>query len=344
MLRVEGENGNQRAMIRTRFAPSPTGDLHLGGASCALASFVLARASGGRFVVRVEDLDPPRVVAGSAERILEDLAWLGLMWDEGPNLATDGGAGERGDRGPYAQSARSDLYRAAVDELSAAGLVYPCDCSRAELARAASAPHAGEELVYPGTCRNADPRRAMKREPALRVRVPEGVTVRFVDGVVGETEQRLDTSVGDFVIVRGDGVFAYQLAVLVDDVAMGITDVVRGADLLGSTPRQIFLGRALGHDGSALPRYHHLPLVLDHEGQRLAKRTPGAHVRALREHGVSRDAILGVLAHGLGLSDDDGPRALDEVVARGARFAPRPVRVPAAWAALGADQRDRSEK
>lgn len=339
MLRVLGENGNQRAMIRTRFAPSPTGDLHLGGALCALASYWFARSRGGRFVVRVEDLDPPRVVAGSAARILEDLSWLGMTWDEGP--APEGGA-----FGPYAQAERGDLYRAAVDRLASRGLVYPCDCSRAELARAASAPHAGEELVYPGTCRDAEPNRPMKREPALRVRVPEDLEVSFVDGTFGDVRQRLDT-VGDFVIVRGDGVFAYQLAVIVDDVAMRITDVFRGADLLASTPRQIFLARALGTPEAEIPRYHHLPLVVDQAGERLAKRTPGAHVRALREHGVPAEAILGVLASALGLRLGDAPVSLPALVDATGPLAPRPLRIPADWAALTAlpdAQRERSEK
>ena len=225
--------------VRTRFAPSPTGDLHLGGAWTALASWVVARReAGGRCVLRVEDLDPPRVVAGSEARIAEDLRWLGLGWDE---------------EAPR-QSVRTAAYEAALAKLAAAGLVYPCDCSRAEIARAASAPHAGEETVYPGTCREADPGREMKRAPALRVRVPDAV-VAYEDEAVGHVEQNLRREVGDFVLRRGDGVFAYQLAVVVDDAAQGITDVVRGADLVSSTPRQIWLGRALG---LPVPRFTHV--------------------------------------------------------------------------------------
>lgn len=334
------------AAPRTRFAPSPTGDLHLGGALCALASFWLAYRSEGAergvMIVRMEDLDPPRVVAGSATRILDDLRWLGLDWTEGP--------GKAGPFGPYVQSQRSAHYHRAIQVLRARGLVYPCDCSRAEIARVASAPHAGEELVYPGTCRSADPHREFKRSPALRVRAPEGETVVIHDAIAGHVEQALDRSVGDFVLVRGDGVFAYQLAVVVDDLAMEVTDVIRGDDLLSSTPRQVWLARELGardrdetpprsHESAnapQIPRYMHLPLVTDHEGHRLQKRSPGAHVRALREAGVSAPAIVGVLAHALGLREDDAPidaRALLSADPHSARtISPRTLAVPRGWA------------
>ncbi len=314
--------------MRTRFAPSPTGDLHLGGALCALAAWWLVRrharidanSSNHAFVIRMEDLDPPRVVAGSGARILEDLAWLGLDWDEGPNVSSTSGTGEKGPPGlgPYAQSARTPRYRAAVERLRERGLVYPCDCSRAEIARVASAPHAGEEVIYPGTCRDADPARAFKRAPALRVRVPNGERgrerIEIVDAIGGPFGHRLDEAVGDFVLERGDGVFAYQLAVVVDDMAMGITDVVRGEDLLSSTPRQVWLARELGFAEEALPRWFHLPLVVDHEGRRLEKRTPGAHVRALREGGVTAEAIIGLLAHSLGLVERPEPTALEALL------------------------------
>lgn len=277
--------------VRSRFAPSPTGDLHLGGVWTALAARAIAAA--GAFVLRVEDLDPPRVVAGSAARILDDLRWLGFAWDEGPDVG--------GPYAPYAQSARAHLYRAAIDTLAARGLTYPCDCSRAEIARVASAPHAGEELVYPGTCRDRDPARAFKRQPAIRLRVPEG-RVAFVDGVVGEVAQDVVREVGDFVLERGDGVFAYQLAVTADDLAMGITDVVRGDDLLSSTPRQILLARLLG--ATSIPRYYHVPLVVAPDGTRLAKRTRGATVRELRDAGVSASAIVDTLSEALGVARD----------------------------------------
>ena len=308
--------------VRTRFAPSPTGDLHLGGAWTALASWVVARraspsrrAATGVPLLRIEDIDVPRVVPGARERIEEDLRWLGLDWDEEPVL----------------QSARSDLYERAVATLGAQGLVYPCDCSRAELARAASAPHEGEEAVYPGFCRDRDPSRRMKRPPALRVRAPD-VPFTYEDGAVGPVTQNLAREVGDFVLRRGDGVYAYQLAVVVDDVAMGVTDVVRGADLVGSTPRQIWLAQVLG---LSPPRYVHVPLVVAPDGSRLEKRTHGATVRALRETGVAAPSILGALAHGLGLSPSRTPMSAIDVARISARspivWSREPWPIPAVW-------------
>jgi glutamyl-tRNA synthetase len=312
--------------VRTRFAPSPTGDLHLGGAWTALASWVVARRSAcapggtdgtspGASTLRFEDLDVARVVSGSRARIEDDLGWLGLDWDEEPVL----------------QSEQSALYERAVATLAAQGRVYPCDCSRAEIARAASAPHEGEEAVYPGFCRDRDPARPMKRPPALRVRVPDEV-VSYEDGAVGLVSQDLARDVGDFVLRRGDGVFAYQLAVVVDDAAMRISDVVRGADLVGSTPRQIWLARALG---VTPPRYVHVPLVVAPDGARLEKRTAGATVRALRDAGVSARSVVGALAEGLGLWPHRTPASAIEVAraASGHPIAWRrgPWSFPAVW-------------
>jgi glutamyl-tRNA synthetase len=263
----------------------------------------------------VEDLDTPRVVAGARERIEDDLRWLGLDWDEEP----------------VQQSARGALYEQAMETLSARGLVYPCDCSRAELARAASAPHGGEEPVYLGFCRDRDAARPMKRPPALRVRVPDEI-VAYDDGAIGGVTQNLAREVGDFVLRRGDGVFAYQLAVVVDDSAMGVTDVVRGADLVGSTPRQIWLARALG---LTAPAYIHVPLVIAPDGARLEKRTRGATVRALRDAGVPAPVIVGALAHGLGLAPSPAPAwpaEIARVSAAGAiRWARAPWPIPTSW-------------
>jgi glutamyl-tRNA synthetase len=265
----------------------------------------------------MEDIDRPRVVRGSRERIETDLLWLGLGWDEGPFL----------------QSERTEDYEAAVERLTAAGLVYPCDCSRAEVARVASAPHAGEDLVYPGTCRERDPWRAMKRPPALRARVPDEV-VSYEDLVVGPFSQHLRRDVGDFVLRRGDGVFSYQLAVVVDDLAMGITDVIRGADLIGSTPRQIWLAMAL--EGRA-PRYGHLAMVVAGDGTRLQKRSAGSVVRDLRDAGVRAEVVIGQLAHGLGLTETDRPVTPGEVAqslhGKGAAVAWRraPWPIPPMW-------------
>lgn len=263
----------------------------------------------------MEDLDTPRVVTGARERIEDDLRWLGLDWDEQP----------------VQQSARGSLYEQAVAKLSARGLVYPCDCSRAELARAASAPHGGEEAVYPGFCRDRDPARPMKRPPALRVRVPDEI-VAYDDGAVGGVTQDLAREVGDFVLRRGDGVFAYQLAVVVDDAAMGVTDVVRGADLVGSTPRQIWLARALG---LTPPAYTHVPLVIAPDGARLEKRTHGATVRSLREAGVAAPAIVGALAYGLGLARSPASAWPVDIArasaAGGIRWARAPWSIPTSW-------------
>ena len=320
------------AIVRTRFAPSPSGDLHLGGAWAALVSWLVARRTeGGQVVLRIEDLDPPRVVRGSEARITEDLDWLGLDADESPAAG--------GPSGPYRQSERSAIYRAAVDRLAALGLVYACDCSRAEIARltsVASAPHPGEELVYPGTCRDAAPDRPMRRDPALRLRVPPSSRVIAHDERLGALPQDVAREVGDFVLVRGDGVFSYQLAVVVDDLAMEITDVVRGADLLSSTPRQMLLAAALAPERH-VPRFLHVPLVTGAAGDRLAKRAAGLTVRELRERGHTAEAILGALGFALGLTDDEGPRSSAELArlatARPFVFRADPLRVPAVLAA-----------
>jgi glutamyl-tRNA synthetase len=293
--------------LRTRFAPSPTGDLHLGGAWAALASWALARSTGGVLVLRVEDIDTPRVVPGAEARILDDLAWLGLDADEGP----------------FHQSERSRIYEEALTELAAQGRLYPCDCSRADIARVASAPHAGEELVYPGTCRGKDPTRAMKKEAAVRFRVKPDDHVLATDLVRGEIDPGLVGHAGDFVLRRGDGVFAYQLAVAVDDLAMRITNVVRGADLLPSTPRQLLLMQVLSARGvlgwapagGPLPCYTHVPLVVGPDGSRLAKRAPLATVRDLRDRGVAAEAVIGRLACGLGLIASDGAISAEELAA-----------------------------
>jgi len=326
-------------MMRTRFAPSPTGDLHVGGAYVALASWLLARRApggGGVFVVRVEDLDLPRVALGSEARILDDLAWLGLASDEGPRVG--------GPFGPYAQSQRFDRYAQLVDGLRASGLVYPCDCSRAEIARGLSAPHAGEEAVYPGNCRDREHARAPRRPFSQRLRL-EDETFTFDDLAAGRVSQNLLRDAGDFVLRRGDGLFTYQLAVAADDLDMRISDVVRGSDLLASTPRQLYLMKLFVESGlapgaAAPPRYTHVPLVVDAAGERLAKRTRGARVRALREAGVAAAEIVGVLAHALGLAPDASPRSAAELAAgppidaARVRWPTSPWHLPARWAAL----------
>ncbi|TYO98527.1 glutamyl-Q tRNA(Asp) synthetase [Geothermobacter ehrlichii] len=232
-----------------RFAPSPTGPLHFGSLVAAVGSYCLARQAGGRWLLRMEDLDRPRVVPGAADEILRGLETCGLEWD-----------GE-----VLWQSRRDERYRAVIEALRRRGLVFDCGCSRREIL--ASAPHPGEEgPVYPGTCRFGLP--AGRKPRALRLRVPDEV-VGFCDGLFGPQEQHLLTAVGDFVLKRADGLFAYQLAVVVDDHDSGVNQVVRGADLLGSTPRQIYLHQCLGWPH---PRYLHLPLALAADGQKLSKR------------------------------------------------------------------------
>lgn len=285
---------------RGRFAPSPTGRVHLGTARSALLGWLRARREGGAFVLRMEDLDAPRVVPGAAEAVLDDLRWLGLDWDEGPDVG--------GPFGPYVQSQRLDRYAAAARELTERGHTYPCTCSRKEIASIASAPHDDEGPIYPGTCRGGPSH--PEREPALRFRMPEPPPA-FDDVLRGASPPGLGR--GDFVIQRKDGVFAYQLACVVDDAAMGITEVLRGDDLLASTPRQIALYRALELPA---PRFVHVPLVLGGDGQRLAKRHGAIAIAQLRDRGLSPEAIVGRLAHGAGLCGEDRPIAARELVER----------------------------
>jgi glutamyl-Q tRNA(Asp) synthetase len=241
---------------RGRFAPSPTGPLHLGSLVAAAGGFLEARTRGGEWLVRMEDLDPPRVVPGAADDILRTLEALGFGWEG---------------RVEY-QSRREDAYHEALARLRETGRVYPCGCSRREVAD--SAVSGIEGFVYPGTCRGG---LAHGREPrALRVNTAHQA-VEFKDALQGPLRQCLDTEVGDFVVYRADRVFAYQLAVVVDDAWQGITHVVRGADLLASTPRQIFLQQLLGFP---TPAYLHLPVVVNAQGEKLSKQTAAAPVRA----------------------------------------------------------------
>jgi len=251
-------------------------------------------------VLRVEDLDRPRVVAGVEARQLDDLRWLGLDWDEGPDVG--------GPEAPYRQSERADRYAAALAALGRQGLLYWCDCSRAEIVRVASAPHPGDDGPrYPGTCRDRGlEERVWRRPPALRLRVPAR-EVLVEDALQGLVRQDVAATVGDFVLRRGDGVFAYQLAVVVDDLAMGVSQVVRGADLLSSTPRQVLLAEFLG--GRA-PRYAHVPLVVDARGERLAKRGGGVTLRELRDAGVTAGQLVEALAQLTGLPPRASPPAM----------------------------------
>jgi glutamyl-tRNA synthetase len=273
--------------------------------------------------MRVEDLDGPRVQPGLEARILDELRWLGLDWDEGPDRG--------GPLGPYRQSERGGRYAAALDRLRAAGLAYPCFCSRAEIAQASQAPHPSDEGPrYPGTCRDLGTEeraaRAARRPPAWRFRVPEG-PVAFEDQVHGPCSYDVASTAGDFVVARADGVASYQLAVAIDDAAMEITDVVRGDDLLPSTSRQILIYRALGLPA---PRFAHVPLVVGEDGERLAKRHGARSLGELRDRGADPAAVVGLLAAVSGLAPP-GARVRPSELVRGFRLddIPRgPVRLP----------------
>jgi glutamyl-tRNA synthetase len=238
----------------------------------------------------MEDIDRPREIPGAAQQILDDLRWLGLDWDEGPDVG--------GPRGPYRQSDRTAIYEEALSQLSRRGDVFPCTCSRAEVLRASSAPHGLQDdgPRYPGTCRTGVT--SPDRRAAWRFRVPEG-QVSFVDGIRGPQSFDVAASIGDFVVRRADGLFAYQLAVAVDDARMRITHVLRGDDLLSSTPRQILVLRALG---KAAPEYFHVPLVVGADGERLQKRHGDVTISGLRAQGVRPARIVGELAYLSGLA------------------------------------------
>jgi len=266
-----------------RLAPSPTGAQHVGNARTYLIAWLSARSRGAELALRVEDIDSPRVKAGAAEQAAADLLWLGLDWD--------------GD--PVVQTTRLPLYDAALARLRAQELVYPCTCTRTDVAAAASAPHAEHEGVnYPGTCagRRAGDALALAGTPfAWRFRATDSPA--FVDDYAGPTRIDLKQAGGDFVVWKAAGTPAYQLAVVADDADMGVTEVVRGDDLLPSTPRQLLLYRALG---LAAPRFAHVPLVVGEDGRRLAKRHGDTRLSALRAAGVTPEALVGLLAWSCG--------------------------------------------
>jgi len=282
-------------LIRGRYAPSPTGDLHMGNLRTALLAWLFARCADGQFVLRIEDLDRPRVHPGATERMLYDLRWLGLDWDEGPDIG--------GPYAPYTQSERQEIYASYLQRLADKGLIYPCYCSRAEIARAASAPQGDEGPRYPGTCRNltqAQRRQyeADKRRPSLRFRVDDERIVSFTDLLAGPLEQQVHQTIGDFIVCRSDGLFAYQFAVVVDDALMRINQVVRGADLLQSTPRQVLLYEALEYQ---VPTFAHVPLLLDEHGKRFSKRIQSAGLEPLRAARATPAQVVGLLAADCGL-------------------------------------------
>ncbi len=270
------------APVKGRFAPSPTGRMHLGNVFSALLSWLSAKAQDGSWLLRIEDIDPQRSHPAYADLIMDDLAWLGLNWDEGP----------------YWQSQRGDIYAHYLSELTRRGLTYPCYCTRADI-MATQAPHESDgRVVYPGTCRYL-PTGSQKGPAAVRLRVPDpgqGV-VTFTDGHYGMQRVDLATHCGDFIVRRKDGAWAYQLAVVVDDALMGVSEVVRGRDLLLSSPQQIYLARLLGFTP---PHFIHLPLLCNTAGQRLSKRDRSLDMASLRQH-FTPQQLIGLLAHAAGL-------------------------------------------
>lgn len=266
--------------------------MHVGNVFSCLMAWLGARSANGRMVLRIEDLDPRANNRARAQQLIADLVWLGLDWDEGP----------------FYQTERSELYRQAIRTLAEQGLTYPCFCTRSQL-HAASAPHASDgTYLYQGTCRGLSPeqvaQRSKDRAPAIRLRVPSeqdpaGV-VTFDDLVYGPQREVLAHECGDFLIQRSDGIFAYQLAVVVDDALMGVNQVVRGRDLLGSSARQSYLLRLLGYQP---PTYAHIPLLIAPDGRRLSKRDKDLDLGALKEAGVRPQQIIGKLAHAAGLTE-----------------------------------------
>ena len=278
---------------RGRYAPSPTGFLHLGNARTALVAWLSAYSQSGTFVLRTEDLDGPRTVKEAVTGNLEELRWLGLGWDEGPDIG--------GPHAPYIQSERGALYEEALETLRQKDLIFECYLSRKDLRDLASAPH-GQGFVYGEQERTENARcrvekRSSGKTPSLRFKV-ESKYIHFHDLLAGQQTVDVARQVGDFVVRRADGLWAYQLAVVVDDIAMNINEVVRGDDLLSSTGAQLLLYRALG---ATPPQYVHVPLLLDTDGERMAKRKGSLTLSALREADVSPTRVTGLLAYTLGL-------------------------------------------
>ena len=278
-----------------RFAPSPSGRMHLGNVFSALLAWLSARSAGGEIVLRIEDLDPARSRREYAETIMEDFRWLGLSWDR---RAED-------------QSARGPVYDAALEKLREKTLVYPCYCTRDQL-HAASAPHASDgRVLYAGTCRRltAEQRSAMKKTPCWRIAAPEE-EISFRDGLQGDFSMDLSREWGDFIVRRADGVAAYQLAVVVDDGAGGVTEVVRGRDLLSSTPAQLWLYRLLE---LAPPAFYHVPMLLSPDGRRLSKRDRDLDLGQLRLRRKPEE-IVGYLAWAAGIIDRPEPVSARELI------------------------------
>lgn len=283
-----------------RFAPSPSGRMHLGNIASALISYLSTKSKGGKWILRIEDLDSQRSKPEYIALIEDDLQWLGLIPDEG-------GSNNMGNNGPYRQSMRHHIYKEFLAKLKP--LTYPCTCTRAEI-HAARAPHATDNIIrYPGTCRPPH-KPNLSRKASTRIIVPDE-TIHFTDRLYGSRAVNLADSIGDFVLQRADGEWAYQLAVVVDDALMGVNEVVRGADLLDSSAQQIFLYNALGFKA---PSFAHIPLLVNANGQRLSKRDKSLDMDSLRQK-FSAEEILGYIANLLHLTADAAPITIKELVA-----------------------------
>ena len=284
------------APVTGRFAPTPSGRLHLGNLLCCLLAYLSARSQGGRFLLRIEDVDLPRCPRRLSDQCIEDLRFLGFDWDEAPLF----------------QSQRGDVYQRYFDRLNERDLVYPCFCTRAQL-HTAQAPNLGDhEPVYAGTCALLTAEevaaRSKTRSPAMRLRVPDK-TVSILDGHYGAFSENLAHDCGDYIIRRSDGLWGYQLAAVVDDALTGVNEVVRGRDILFSTPRQMELLETLDFP---IPAYYHIPLLTDCHGRRLAKRDKDLDLTALSKV-MSPDQILGMLAYSCGVIDENRPSSLPEL-------------------------------
>ncbi len=283
--------------VTGRFAPTPSGRLHLGNLLCCLLAYLSVRQKDGRFLLRIEDLDIPRCPKRLSLQAIEDLSWFGFRWDEEPLW----------------QSGRTAVYQQHLDALAQKGLIYPCFCTRAQL-MASVAPNLGDtQVIYQRTCANLTGEEietlSKNRSPAMRLRVPDE-DVSFTDGMYGEQTENLARDCGDFILRRSDGLFGYQLAVVADDALSGVNEVVRGRDILSATPRQIYLLRQLGYP---VPEYIHIPLLMDWEGRRLAKRDKDLDLSALSKR-FTAEELLGKLAYSAGILEEERPASLEELI------------------------------
>ena len=297
------ENGTTTPQQRLtgRLAPSPTGALHVGNVRTFMIAWLRVRSRGGRVILRVEDLDHPRDKPGAAAQAVDTLRWLGFDWDK-----------------EYVQSERREIYREAIGALVAKGLAYPCVCSRRDVEAAQSAPHDGEQLRYPGTCRDRfaswnEAFAAKGATPCWRFRTPQESRVEFHDAFAGTFRQDVWKSLGDFPLARDADGAGYTMAVVVDDAAMGVTEVVRGDDLLAATPAQILLQQALG---LPTPEYCHVPLVVGHDGRRLAKRHGDTRIDSYRRAGIKPEEIVGRIAATCGWAKDGERISLRDLLPR----------------------------